>query len=142
MTGRYNLLNEAKSYCRKNAFLQKREIFLSHRKNFLLGSITLYCHEQIISTGIIILPHEDLSLPQKEISFNKKNFRVRSRNQREREKLLYRNSIRQKKHVLLIKIYFVGRNLLYRTKMPQRRDNAGAVCNSGMSMLFLCIYDK
>ena len=25
-------------------------------------------------------------------------------------------------------------------KMPQRRDNAGAVCNSGMGMLFLCIY--
>ena len=24
--------------------------------------------------------------------------------------------------------------------MPQRRDNAGAVCNSGMGMLFLCIY--
>ena len=25
-------------------------------------------------------------------------------------------------------------------KMPQRRDNAGAVCNSGMGMLFLCVY--
>ena len=25
-------------------------------------------------------------------------------------------------------------------RMPQRRDNAGAVCNSGMGMLFLCIY--
>ena len=25
-------------------------------------------------------------------------------------------------------------------KMPQRRDNAGAVCNSDMGMLFLCIY--
>ena len=25
-------------------------------------------------------------------------------------------------------------------KIPQRRDNAGAVCNSGMGMLFLCIY--
>ena len=24
-------------------------------------------------------------------------------------------------------------------KMPQRRDNAGAVCNSGMCMLFSCI---
>ena len=24
-------------------------------------------------------------------------------------------------------------------KMPQRRDNAGAVCNSGMGILFLCI---
>ena len=25
-------------------------------------------------------------------------------------------------------------------KMPQRRDNAGAVCNFGMGMLFFCIY--
>ena len=29
---------------------------------------------------------------------------------------------------------------VFTNKMPQRRDNAGAVCNSGMGMLFLCIY--
>ena len=31
-------------------------------------------------------------------------------------------------------------NFFLKTKMPQRRDNAGAVSNSGMGMLFLCIY--
>ena len=28
----------------------------------------------------------------------------------------------------------------FKLKIPQRQDNAGAVCNSGMGMLFLCIY--
>ena len=30
--------------------------------------------------------------------------------------------------------------VVFSLKMLQRRDNAGAVCNSGMGMLFLCIY--
>ena len=36
--------------------------------------------------------------------------------------------------------YLIYVFLFAEQKMPQRRDNAGAVCNSGMGMLFLCIY--